>query len=197
MVCSCGSIYYDNGQQSIAEAVHKAMDYALAKDAVVYRSASPADYRLSQVADYICTMELTALKYADKSATEAAFVIEHCDYATLDEKAAAWKEVIGTMPDCPMARHADLEDRGSVHGFRSAEAMRGLSDCHHGVDASPRGPGPLRRWPRRRACAFCRPNGGPSYSAPLWCAACGFWQSHENDPRRGSMAMIIDRHRRL
>ena len=62
-------IYYDNGQQSIAEAVHKAMDYALAKDAVIYRSASPADYRLSQVADYICTMELTALKYADKVAT--------------------------------------------------------------------------------------------------------------------------------
>lgn len=62
-------IYYDNGQQSIAEAVHKAMDYALAKDAVIYRSASPADYRLSQVADYICTMELTALKYADKAAT--------------------------------------------------------------------------------------------------------------------------------
>ena len=62
-------IYYDNGQQSIAEAVHKAMDYALAKDAVIYRSASPADYRLSQVADYICTMELTALKYADKAST--------------------------------------------------------------------------------------------------------------------------------
>lgn len=62
-------IYYDNGQQSIANAVHKAMDYALAKGTVIYRSASPADYRLSQVADYICTMELTALKYANKAAT--------------------------------------------------------------------------------------------------------------------------------
>ena len=34
-----------------------------------YRPATPAHYRLSQVADYICTMELTALKYADKAAT--------------------------------------------------------------------------------------------------------------------------------
>lgn len=62
-------IYYDNGQQSIAEAVHKAVDYALSKDAVIYRSASPAGYRLSQIADYICTMEFTALKYADKAST--------------------------------------------------------------------------------------------------------------------------------
>ena len=62
-------IYYDNGQQSIAEAVHKAVDYALAKVAVIYRSASPSDYRLSQIADYICTMEFTALKYADKAST--------------------------------------------------------------------------------------------------------------------------------
>ena len=55
-------IYFDNGQQSIAEAVHKAFDYyALAKDAVIYRSASPADYRLGQIADHICTMEFTAL----------------------------------------------------------------------------------------------------------------------------------------
>ena len=36
---------------------------------MIYRSASPSDYRLSQIADYICTMEFTALKYADKAAT--------------------------------------------------------------------------------------------------------------------------------
>lgn len=62
-------IYYDDGQQSIAGALHKAIDYALTKSAVTYRLASPADYRLSQAADYICTMELTALKYQDKAAT--------------------------------------------------------------------------------------------------------------------------------
>ena len=62
-------IYYDDGQTSIARAIHKAVDYVLAKDTVVYKLASSTDYRLSQVADYICTMELTALKYADKVST--------------------------------------------------------------------------------------------------------------------------------
>lgn len=62
-------IYYDDGQQSIAGALHRAIDYALAKNAVTYRMASPAHYRLSQAADYICTMELTALKYQDKTST--------------------------------------------------------------------------------------------------------------------------------
>lgn len=62
-------IYYDDGQKSVAQAIHKAVDYALSKDAVVCRLASLSDYRLSQIADYICTMELTALKYADKAST--------------------------------------------------------------------------------------------------------------------------------
>lgn len=54
---------------SIAESLHRAVEYALSKDAVVYRSAQPSEYRLSQVADYICTMELTAIKYAEHAAT--------------------------------------------------------------------------------------------------------------------------------
>ena len=62
-------VYYDNGQHSIAESLHLAIEYALSKDAVVYRSAQPSEYRLSQAADYICTMELTAIKYADHTAT--------------------------------------------------------------------------------------------------------------------------------
>lgn len=31
-------VYYDNGQHSIAESLHLAIEYALSKDAVVYRS---------------------------------------------------------------------------------------------------------------------------------------------------------------
>lgn len=62
-------VHYDNGQHSIAESLHRAVEYALSKDAVVYRSAQPSEYRLSQAADYICTMELTAIKYADHAAT--------------------------------------------------------------------------------------------------------------------------------
>lgn len=62
-------IYYDNGQATVAHALHRAMDFALAKDAVVYRAATPERYRLSQAADYVCTMELAALRYRDKRAT--------------------------------------------------------------------------------------------------------------------------------
>lgn len=62
-------VYYDNGQHSIAESLHLAIEYALSKDAVVYRSAQPSEYRLSQAADYICTMELAAIEYADHAAT--------------------------------------------------------------------------------------------------------------------------------
>ena len=62
-------VYYDNGQHSIAESLHLAIEYALSKDAVVYRSALPSEYRLSQAADYICTMELTAIKYVEHAAT--------------------------------------------------------------------------------------------------------------------------------
>lgn len=40
-------VYYDNGQHSIAESLHLAIEYALSKDAVVYRSAQPSEYRLS------------------------------------------------------------------------------------------------------------------------------------------------------
>lgn len=62
-------VYYDNGQHAVADSLHKAIEYALSKDSVVYRLAEPSEYRLSQVADYICTIELTALKYADYAAT--------------------------------------------------------------------------------------------------------------------------------
>ena len=62
-------VYYDNGQHSVAESLRRAIEYALSKNAVVYHSAQPSEYRLSQAADYICTTELTAIKYADHTAT--------------------------------------------------------------------------------------------------------------------------------
>ena len=62
-------VYYDNGQHSIAESLHLAIEYALSKDAAIYRSAHPSECRLSQVTDYICTMELTTIKYAERTAT--------------------------------------------------------------------------------------------------------------------------------
>lgn len=57
-------IYYDNGQAIVTEALHTAIEYTLSKDAIIYRDAEPRDYRLFQLADYICTLELIAMKYA-------------------------------------------------------------------------------------------------------------------------------------
>ena len=75
-------VYYDNGQRSIAESPHLAIDYALSRDTVVYRSAQPSEYRLSQVADYICTMELTAIKFAEHAtaATDEKFFGKWSDF---------------------------------------------------------------------------------------------------------------------
>jgi hypothetical protein len=58
-------VYYDDGQEIVTRALHQALDYALARETVLYRMASPSDYLLSQVADFICTVELTAQKYQD------------------------------------------------------------------------------------------------------------------------------------
>lgn len=68
-------IYYDGGQPTITKALHDALEYELAKQALLYKDASPKDYRLSQVADYICAIELAALKFDahEITATDEAF----------------------------------------------------------------------------------------------------------------------------
>ena len=62
-------LYYDNGQRSIANALHRALDQTTSRSALIYRISSPESYRLAQVADYICTIELTALKYQNRITT--------------------------------------------------------------------------------------------------------------------------------
>lgn len=57
-------VYYDNGQQVVTAALRGAIEYAISKEAPIYRDASPQKYVLSQLADYVCGIELTALKYA-------------------------------------------------------------------------------------------------------------------------------------
>lgn len=56
-------IYYDNGQPLVTQVLHAAFEYALAKNAIVYKDAKPQDYRLFQMADFVCGIELTATKY--------------------------------------------------------------------------------------------------------------------------------------
>lgn len=62
-------IYYDGGQSMVTKALHDAFDYELSKEAVLYKDAKPTDYRLYQVADFICVMELVAIKFEHRALT--------------------------------------------------------------------------------------------------------------------------------
>lgn len=55
--------------------LHNAIEYVLAKEAIAYRYAKPADYRLLQVADFACGVELGALKFdhRDERPTDRLF----------------------------------------------------------------------------------------------------------------------------
>ncbi len=75
-------IYYDNGQQMVTSALHGAIDYMLSKDAVLYRLAAAQEYRLFQTVDYLCTLELTDLKFHDKCLTVTDVKVFGEDYQT-------------------------------------------------------------------------------------------------------------------
>ena len=62
-------VYYDDGQAIVASALHAALEYALSVESVLYQKADPADFVLAQVADMLCTLELTAEKYRNKEAS--------------------------------------------------------------------------------------------------------------------------------
>ena len=62
-------IYYDDGQEIVAHALHAAVEYVISRGAVLYRKTQAADFMLSQVADLLCTLELTAQKYQANEAT--------------------------------------------------------------------------------------------------------------------------------
>ena len=68
-------IYYDNGQKIIHDIVHSAIEEAVSANAIVYKDAAPSNYRLFQVADYICGIELTAIRYEnnEQGASELSF----------------------------------------------------------------------------------------------------------------------------
>lgn len=56
-------IYYDGGQSVVTQAVHRAIASCISREAIVYKDAIVVRYRLSQVADYVCGIELTQLKF--------------------------------------------------------------------------------------------------------------------------------------
>ncbi len=57
-------VYYDNGQDMVKRALYDSVESVLSKQAVVKKRTTMTEYRLAQVADYLCTIELAAVKYA-------------------------------------------------------------------------------------------------------------------------------------
>ena len=59
-------VYYDNGQDIVKQAFDRSVGKVLSKGVVRRRKTSMTDYRLEQVADYLCTIELALVKYEAK-----------------------------------------------------------------------------------------------------------------------------------
>lgn len=62
-------VYYDDGQKVVSQTLRSAVSYSLAKNSVLFRKCDATAYRLSQVADLLCTIELTARKYENGEST--------------------------------------------------------------------------------------------------------------------------------
>ena len=71
----CIKIYYDNGQKVVRESAHSVIEETISKNAVVYKDAAPRTYRLFQMADYVCGIELTAIRYEhhEQGSSERSF----------------------------------------------------------------------------------------------------------------------------
>ena len=62
-------VYYDNGQQELSLIINTILNTAFSN--VDFRNASPQEYKLLQVSDFICSMELLKQKYVTKSLTKS------------------------------------------------------------------------------------------------------------------------------
>ena len=65
-------VYYDEGQQAVMKALHEAFGYMLGDGAVEYRRLRYQDRRLSQVVDYLSSVELAAMRY-DEGAESSTY----------------------------------------------------------------------------------------------------------------------------
>lgn len=72
-------VYYDNGQKVVKDALHAALGATIYQDAIEYRDAAPETYRLFQVADYVCGIELTEMRFSNhrEGPTEQTFFGGH------------------------------------------------------------------------------------------------------------------------
>lgn len=66
-------VYYDNGQVEVTKILSSVLNALLSN--VEFRRVLPADYRLFQVADLVCTLKLTELKMLNKSLSKSEKLI--------------------------------------------------------------------------------------------------------------------------
>ncbi len=59
-------VYYGNGQDIVKQALDRSVGKVLSKGVVRRRKTSMTGYRLEQVADHLCTIELALVKYEAK-----------------------------------------------------------------------------------------------------------------------------------
>jgi hypothetical protein len=73
-------VYYDNGQTEVTRILSSVLNTLLPE--VEFRKVLPSDYRLFQVADFICTLELIRLKMETKTLSkhELAFWGKESDF---------------------------------------------------------------------------------------------------------------------
>jgi len=74
MLLACDSIkvYYDNGQVELTRILSSVFNALF--DHVLFRKVIPSDYRLFQVADLICTMELIELKLQTHTLSKSEYL---------------------------------------------------------------------------------------------------------------------------
>lgn len=63
-------VYYDEGQHAVTRALHEAFDYMLGDGFVEYKKLRYQERRLSQVADYLSSVELAAMRCAAGTESE-------------------------------------------------------------------------------------------------------------------------------
>lgn len=75
-------IYYDDGQNEVTAVLHAAFEYVLGKQAVIYKKCNPKYFRLQQIADYICEIELAYIKFgnSEQSNTGQIFFGNYRDF---------------------------------------------------------------------------------------------------------------------
>lgn len=71
-------VYYDEGQQAVTRALHEAFGYMLNDSIVEYRRLRYQDRRLVQVADYLSSVELAAMRYEE--GTESSTYLKFFGY---------------------------------------------------------------------------------------------------------------------